>query len=114
MNAEMRASRSVEIEDVEAAYDKSKYVHLSRRLRELSDSEAALVEVIAQHDGERAGEIYEAFHDQTDLGYTRYSEIINKLDQLGVIEASYTNVDGRGRSRELTLQYDPDAVLERL
>jgi len=114
MNAEMRASRSVDLEDVEAAYDKSKYVHLSRRLGELSDSEAALVEVIAQHDGETAGDIYEAFNDQTDLGYTRYSEIINKLDQLGIIEATYTNVDGRGRSRELTLQYDPEAVLDRL
>ena len=114
MNAEMRASRSVELEDVEAAYDKSKYVHLSRRLRELSDSEAALVAVIAEHDGQRAGSIYEAFHEQTDLGYTRYSEIINKLDQLGIIDASYTNVEGRGRSRELTLNYDADAVLDRL
>ncbi|SFR88410.1 ORC complex protein Cdc6/Orc1 [Halomicrobium zhouii] len=114
MNAEMRASRSVEAQDVEKAYDKSKYVHLSRRLGELTDSESALVEVIAENDGERAGDIYEAFNDQTDLGYTRYSEIINKLDQLGIIEASYTNVEGRGRSRELTLQYDSDAVLERL
>ncbi|WP_424001504.1 ORC1-type DNA replication protein [Haloarcula salina] len=114
MNAEMRASRSVELEDVEAAYDKSKYVHLSRRLRELSESEASLVEVIADHDGQRAGDIYEAFTEQTDLGYTRYSEIINKLDQLDIIDADYTNVEGRGRSRELTLNYDADAVLERL
>ncbi len=114
LNAEMRASRTVEFEDVEDAYDKSKYVHLSRRLQELSDSETALVEVIAEHDGERAGDIYDAFNDHTDLGYTRYSEIINKLDQLGIIEATYTDVDGRGRSRELTLNYDADAVLDRL
>ena len=114
MNAEMRASRSVELEDVESAYDKSKYVHLSRRLRELSDSERALVEVIADHDGQRAGDIYDAFNDSSGLGYTRYSEIINKLDQLGIIDATYTDVDGRGRSRELTLNYDSEAVLDRL
>ncbi len=114
MNAEMRASRSVETQDVEKAYDKSKYVHLSRRLGELTDSESALVEVIAENDAELAGDIYEAFHERTDLGYTRYSEIIKKLDQLGIIDASYTSVEGRGRSRELTLQYDADAVLERL
>jgi len=114
MNAEMRASRSVELEDVEAAYDKSKYVHLSRRLQELSASERALVEVIAAHDGQRAGDIYEAFNEKSGLGYTRYSEIINKLDQLGIIDAEYTEVEGRGRSRELTLNYDADAVLERL
>jgi len=114
LKAEMRASRTVEPQDVDEAYETSKYVHLSRRLQELSDSERALVEVIAEHDGEQAGDIYEAFHEQTDLGYTRYSEIINKLDQLGVIDASYTDVEGRGRSRELTLNYDADAVVERL
>ena len=114
LNAEMRASRTVEVEDVEKAYDKSKYVHLSRSLRGLSESESALVEVIAEHDGEQAGEVYEAFHEQTDLGYTRYSEIINKLDQLEIIDATYTEVDGRGRSRSLQLRYDSEAVLDRL
>jgi cell division control protein 6 len=114
LKAEMRASRTVESQDVEEAYDTSKYVHLSRRLRGLSDSETALVEVIAEHTGERAGDIYDVFNDRTDLGYTRYSEIINKLDQLGIIDATYTDVEGRGRSRELTLNYDVEAVLDRL
>jgi len=114
LKAEMRASRTVESQDVEAAYDTSKYVHLSRRLQGLSESERALVAVIAEHDGKRAGDIYDAFNDRTDLGYTRYSEIINKLDQLGVIDATYTDVEGRGRSRELSLNYDAEAVLDRL
>ncbi|SNR44622.1 ORC1-type DNA replication protein [Halorubrum vacuolatum] len=114
LNAEMRASRTVAAEDVESAYDKSKYVHLSRSLRGLSDSERGLVRVLAEHDGERAGTVYEAFHEETDLGYTRYSEIINKLDRLGVIETAYADVEGRGRSRELTLAYDAEAILDRL
>jgi cell division control protein 6 len=114
LNAEMRASRTVETQDVEEAYETSKYIHLSRRLDELTDSEAALVEVIADHDGEQAGDIYDVFHERTDLGYTRYSEIINKIDQLDIIDATYTDVDGRGRSRELSLNYDADAVLDRL
>ncbi|AQL44530.1 cell division control protein 6 [Halorientalis sp. IM1011] len=114
LNAEMRASTEVSVEDVEEAYDKSKFVHLSRALQGLSDSEAALVAVIAEHSGEQAGDVYDTFNDRTDLGYTRYSEIINKLDRLGIIDATYTDVDGRGRSRELTLNYDADAVLDRL
>ncbi|MWG34746.1 ORC1-type DNA replication protein [Halomarina oriensis] len=114
LQAEMRASRSVELEDVDSAYDKSKYVHLSRHLQGLSDSERALVAVVAEHDGERAGEVYEAFEEETGLGYTRYSELINKLDQLGLIDATYTSVEGRGRSRTLSLAYDANAVLERL
>jgi cell division control protein 6 len=114
LHAEMRASRTVSVEDVEEAYEKSKHVHLSRCLRELSDSERRLVETIADHDGEQAGTVYEAFHDATDLGYTRYSEIINKLDQLGIIETDYADIEGRGRSRSLSLAYDADAVLDRL
>jgi cell division control protein 6 len=114
LNAEMRGSRTVDPGDVTDAYEASKYVHLSRRLGGLSDSEAELVAVIAEHEGQQAGDIYEAFHDRTDLGYTRYSEIINKLDQLDIIDADYADVDGRGRSRELTLNYDAEALLERL
>ncbi len=114
LNAEMRASKEVEREDVEDAFEQSKHVHLSRHLKGLSESERALLEVLAEHDGELAGDIYEAFQAETDLGYTRYSEIINKLDQLGLIEATYTSVDGRGRSRELSLAYEADAITDRL
>jgi cell division control protein 6 len=114
LNAEMRASPTVESEDVEDAYEQSKYVHLSRSLRGLAESERALVRVIAEHDGSQAGEVYEAFHEETGLGYTRYSEIVNNLDQLGVIEAEYAEMEGRGRSRTLSLAYDDEAVLERL
>ncbi|MCL7416209.1 MAG: ORC1-type DNA replication protein [Halalkalicoccus sp.] len=114
LNAEMRASRTVEVEDVEEAYEQSKYVHLSRSLRGLAESEAALVRVLVDHDGEQAGEVYEAFEEETDLGYTRYSEIVNKLDQLGIVETSYDGMEGRGRSRQLSLAYDSAAVLDRL
>ncbi|APX97493.1 ORC1-type DNA replication protein [Natronorubrum daqingense] len=114
LNAEMRASRTVEREDVESAYEKSKYINLSRSLSGLADTERALLEVIANNDGEQAGSVYETFHERTDLGYTRYSEIVNKLDQLGLIDADYADVDGRGRSRSLSLSYEKDAVLDRL
>ncbi|WP_336024185.1 ORC1-type DNA replication protein [Halobellus salinisoli] len=114
LHAEMRASRTVNVEDVEAAYEKSKYVHLSRSLRGLSERERELVRVIAEHDGSQAGEVYDAFHEETDLGYTRYSEIVNKLDRLGLVDTDYAEIEGRGRSRSLSLAYDSEAVLERL
>jgi archaeal cell division control protein 6 len=114
LNAEMRGSQVVEMGDVEQAYEKSKYINLSRSLSGLSDSERALLEVIANQDGDQAGEVYGTFHEETGLGYTRYSEIVNKLDQLGLIEADYANIDGRGRSRSLSLSYERDAILDRL
>ncbi|PSQ31165.1 cell division control protein 6 [Halobacteriales archaeon SW_6_65_46] len=114
LNAEMRGVTEIAVEDVETAYEKAKHVHLSRHLRGLSESEQAFLRTLAGHDGQRAGDVYDAFHDATDLGYTRYAEIINKLDQLGLIDAEYAEVEGRGRSRELSLSYDAEAVLERL
>ncbi|WP_254861515.1 ORC1-type DNA replication protein [Halovivax gelatinilyticus] len=114
LNAEMRGSKTISSEDVEAAFETSKYISLSRSLQGLSDSERALVRVIAEHDGQQAGDVYEAFHEETDLGYTRYSEIVNKLDQLDLIDADYAEIEGRGRSRSLSLSYETDAVLDRL
>jgi cell division control protein 6 len=114
LNAEMRGATEIDTDDVDEAYEKAKYVHLSRHLQGLSDSEAALLRVLADHEGEQAGTVYEAFSEVTELGYTRYSEIVNKLEQLGLVETEYTDVDGRGRSRALSLSYDADAVLDRL
>ncbi|MFP8891224.1 ORC1-type DNA replication protein [Natrialbaceae archaeon A-CW2] len=114
LNAEMRASKTVELEDVETAYETSKYINLSRSLNSLTDNEAALLEVLLEHDGAQAGDVYDRFRERTDLGYTRYSEIVNKLDQLGLIDADYAEIEGRGRSRALTLAYDADAIADRL
>ncbi|MDH5018888.1 ORC1-type DNA replication protein [Halobacterium rubrum] len=114
LHAESRASRTVEVEDVEAVYEEAKHVHLSRNLRALSDNERALVETVADRDGDQAGEVYDTFNDRTGLGYTRYTEIVNKLDKLGLIDAEYEQLEGRGRSRTLRLTHDPEAVKERL
>ncbi|WP_255169506.1 ORC1-type DNA replication protein [Natrononativus amylolyticus] len=114
LNAEMRASRVVEMADVEKAYETSKYINLSRSLSGLTDNERALLTVIAENDGAQAGDVYDAFNEDTGLGYTRYSEIVNKLDQLSLIDADYAEIEGRGRSRSLTLSYDKDAILDRL
>jgi cell division control protein 6 len=114
LNAEMRASREIALQDVESAFDDAKHVHLSRNLRALSENERALVEVVANQDGEQAGEVYSTFHEETDLGYTRYTEIVNKLDNLGIIEAEYEELEGRGRSRTLRLAHDKAAVLDQL
>jgi cell division control protein 6 len=58
-------------------------VHLSRRLNGLSQPEVALVRAIAELDGSRAGDVFEAFEEETGLQYTRFSELVNKLDRSG-------------------------------
>ncbi|QLC33329.1 ORC1-type DNA replication protein [Halarchaeum sp. CBA1220] len=114
LHAESRASKTVESEDVEAVSEEARNLHLSRNLDALSDVERTLVDVVADHDGERAGDVYDAFAERTDLGYTRYTEVVNKLDQLDLIDARYESLEGRGRSRTLTLVHDREAVKRRL
>ena len=114
MNAERRASKTIEVQDVTDAFDTARNVHLERHLQGLADPERTLIEVIAETTAEQAGAVYEAFHEETDLGYTRYTEIVNKLDDLGLIDAEYESLDGRGRSRTLSLAYDPETVLDLL
>ena len=114
LTAELNGRSTIQASDIEEAYDAAKYVHLTHSLQALSDTEAALLRVIADHEGERAGVVYDAFHEQTDLGYTRYSELLNKLDELGLVTTEYAQLDGRGRSRAISLAYDADAILTRL
>jgi cell division control protein 6 len=114
LRAESRGSTTIETDDVEAAYEQAQHAHLGRRLRGLSDGERALLRTVAEHEGAQAGDVYDAFHERTDLGYTRYSELVDKLDQLNLIDAEYADLDGRGRSRELSLAHESDAILDRL
>lgn len=114
LNAEMRGSKTIAEQDIEKAYETAKYVHLDHSLQALSESERALLDVIADNEGQRAGNVYDVFHEQTELGYTRYSEILNKLEELGIVETEYANLNGRGRSRAISLAYDSDVIRDRL
>ncbi|MDO9035487.1 MAG: cell division control protein 6, partial [Methanoregula sp.] len=48
----------------------------------------------------------------TALGYTRFYEIVKKMDALRLINLQYR--DGKGRTRIITLRYEPVKVLEYL
>ncbi|GAD52190.1 origin of replication recognition protein / Cell division control protein 6 [Halarchaeum acidiphilum MH1-52-1] len=114
LHAESRASTTVEVEDVEAVSDRARNLRLARDIEALTDVERELLRTVAERDGERAGDVYDAFAERTDLGYTRYTELVNKLDRLDLIDARYESLDGRGRSRTLTLAHDAETVERRL
>lgn len=114
LKAESDARLTVTVDDVEDAYEKSVAVHFSRRLENLSDDETALVRIIAERTGSQAGEVFEAFHEETDLQYTQFSSYINKLDRSGLIHAEFDGTGDRGRSRNLTTAYEPELVLDEI
>ncbi len=114
LNAERRASRTIELEDVDKAYETSRLVHLTYLLKSLKNEEKTLLELICKHTEIKTGELYNGFHDKTGLGYTRYYETLEKLSALKLINASFTGKGTRGRSRIITLRYSADEITKRL
>ena len=114
LNAEKRASKNIGHEDVESAYEKSRLVHLSYMMRALKKEEKTLLGLIADSPNSNSGELYEKFHKKTALGYTRFYELLNKLGSNKLIDADFTGKGARGRSRIVTLKFQPEEVKNRL
>jgi len=116
LNAEKDARRRIEEEDVCRAYQISKYLHLIFTLRTLKTEEKSLLRTIAVMSlaGEEmnAGEVHSRAKQEEKLGYTRFYEIVKKLDAMRLINLDYR--EGRGRTRVITLRYEPQRVLELL
>jgi archaeal cell division control protein 6 len=116
LNAEKEARRTIEQEDVCKAYDVSKYLHLAFSLRTLKDEEKQLLGRIAEMSREEkemsAGEVYRSAKEQMPLGYTKFYEIVKKFDAMRLLNLHYRQ--GRGRTRLISLRYNPERVLEHL
>ncbi len=116
LNAERRASRVIERDDICQAYDVSKYLHLSFSVKSLKDEEKGVLRALANHstgDSEmNAGEVFRAVKETVPIGYTRYYEIIRKFDAMRLINLHYR--DGKGRTRVISLRYDPAKIINYL
>ena len=110
-NAERRGSRTISSEDVEKAYEASKLLHLCRGISLLSGPEKHLLELIAKREEAQAGELYKSFHELTQLGYTRFYGIVNKLQVLNYIDADFTGKGQRGRTRIIKMKFGAEDIL---
>ncbi|KUG21001.1 MAG: ORC1-type DNA replication protein [Methanomicrobiaceae archaeon] len=116
LSAEHDARRSIERDDICRAYEVSRYLHLAHSLRTLKQEEKTLLEQIAlisREDNEvTAGEVYRSLKETIPLGYTKFYEMVRKLDAMRLLNLHYRQ--GRGRTRLISLRYDPGRVLEHL
>ena len=114
LNAERRASRSIDREDICRAYDVSKYLHLSYSVKSLKDEEKRVLRTLAgqsMEDAEmNAGEVFKAIKTTVPIGYTRFYEIVKKFDAMRLINLQYR--DGKGRTRVISLRYEPAKIIE--
>ena len=116
LTAERAARRSIGREDICGAYEVSKYLHLSYSIKTLRDEERVILKSFAQRSAQEhemnAGEVYKSIRESLSIGYTRFYEIIKKMDAMRLINLEYR--DGKGRTRIITLRYDPAKILEYL
>jgi len=118
LNAEREARRAVERDDVCKAYEVSRYLHLAFSLRALKTEErevlAKIADMSARDDQEmNAGDVYRFIKEQgTGVSYTKFYEMIQKFDSMRLLNLHYRQ--GRGRTRLISLRYDPGRVLEHL
>jgi cell division control protein 6 len=116
LSAERAARRSIAREDICGAYEVSKYLHLSYTIKTLKNEERLILKSFAERAAKEhemnAGEVYRSIKESLSIGYTRFYEIIKKMDAMRLINLEYR--DGKGRTRIITLRYDPLKVLEYL
>ena len=113
LTAEKAARKSVEKDDICKAYEVSKYLHLSFTVKTLKPEEREVLRRIAERaKGEQemnAGEVYRSFGKDLAMGYTRFYEVVKKFDAMRLVDLEYR--DGKGRTRVISLRYEPDRVL---
>ncbi len=112
LNAERRASKTVDAEDVEKAYEASRLLHLCRNIKSLSNNEKTLLGLIAKDSSVQTGELYKSFHEITGLGYTRFYEIIEKMNASRLIDADFSGKGMRGRTRYVAPAYNSKDILK--
>ncbi len=116
LSAERAARRSIEKDDICGAYEISKYLHLAYTVKTLKGEERQILRAIAERSRQEqemnAGDVYKAFKEKLSIGYTRFYEIVKKMDAMRLINLQYR--EGKGRTRIITLRYDPVKVLEYL
>ena len=118
LNAERDARRSIEEEDICKAYEVSRYLHLAFSLRALKAEERKVLAGIAEMSGReeadmRTGDVYRFVKESTGVSYTKFYEMIQKFDTMRLLNLHYYR-QGRGRTRLISLRYDPERVLEHL
>jgi cell division control protein 6 len=116
LSAERAARRAIEKDDICGAYEVSKYLHLAFTVKTLTDEEKKVLRALAEASRKEkemnAGDVYKAVSGSVEIGYTKFYEVVKKLDALRLINLHYRG--GKGRTRLISLRYDPQKVLEYL
>ena len=116
LSAERAARRHIDREDITGAYEASRFLHLAFTVKTLKGEERqilrSLAEISQKESEMNAGDLYKCINEKEEISYTRFYEIVKKMDAVRLINLHYR--EGKGRTRVITLRYEPAKILEYL
>jgi cell division control protein 6 len=104
INAEMRASKTVNFNDIDTALVEASEDRLKRYLKVFTDTETALLNTASEMGTSHAGELFEEFHRRTKKGYTTFHKALNKLINAKLVDICIENRGKNGRARVITVK----------
>ena len=115
ISAERRASRKVEVEDVENVYKGGLKVFVAKSISALNSDEREVLRTIYLIDEAiSSGDLFDIIYNEVKMSYTRFYEILEKLERLRLIDFVMGSKKKRGRTRYIIKRYNRDIILEAL
>ena len=115
-NAEIKANRIIQEEDVDKALESANSISLRYILNSLSDKEQKLLRFITRVNSKEitAGELYKEYNRENKISYSTFGRLVNKLEFLRLIDTTYTGNGQKGNSRFITLRFNAKLIRENL
>jgi len=113
IEAEKRASKKIELEDVELAREKGRRALVEKTVKILTRDEKILLRLAYEQSSVGTGSLYREFRKHVRVGYTKFNEILRRLEALRLIDVVHIG-EKRGVSRLVVGKYDPMIVLSAL
>lgn len=110
IEAERKAKRRIEVEDVERAYEGGKSLFLDKSLSALNRMERNVLKAIYVKDSITSGELYESFKNR--ISYRIFYEILNKLERIRLIDLKMEH--SKGKTQRIFKKYDREIMLDAL
>lgn len=110
IEAERRASKKVEVVDVENVHEGGTKVFLAKCVSALNSDEREALKIIYSTKGEiSSGEVFNVMKNEVGLSYSRFYDIVNKLERLRLIDVAMGS-KGQGKTRYIVKKYDPSVL----
>ncbi|WP_169336397.1 AAA family ATPase [Archaeoglobus sulfaticallidus] len=108
--ADREGKERIGVDDAEKAYEKGKWLFLTRSLSNLSRDERRLLKAIYELDAETTGELFDEVRDW--LYYEKFHRMLAKLENLRLIDLKLEY--RKGRTRRIFRRFERDVLLDAL